>query len=109
MSSRGGYESRGGSNFIGRPHPLKNPFIFIPLVIVGAMVYTHHPDQGAALAKTVGNTYGTTAGIGVGTAPDALNGFSAGLGYMGTTLGGAPTGTVPTPSAVPQAPAKVTP
>lgn len=69
---------------------MKNPWVAIPLILVGAMVYTHHPDQGAALAKTVGNTYGTTAGIGVGAAPDALNGFSSGLGYMGTTLSGAP-------------------
>lgn len=100
MSSRGS-ESRGsGSNFIGKPHPLKNPWLAIPLVLVGTMVYTHHPDQGAALAKTVGNTYGTTAGIGVGTAPDMINGFSNGMSYMGAAPG---------PAAVPQAPAKVGP
>lgn len=62
---------------------VRHPLVAIPLVLVGAMVYTHHPEQGAALAHTVGATYGTTTGIAVGSAPDIINGFSDGLNAMG--------------------------
>ena len=61
---------------------VRHPLVAIPLVLVGAMVYTHHPDQGAALAHTVGATYGETAGVAVGAAPDIINSFSSGLNAM---------------------------
>lgn len=68
----------------------RHPLIAVPLVLVGAMVYTHHNDQAASLAHTVGQTYGTTAGVAVGAAPDIIDSFSSGLNAMasGTAAGG---------------------
>lgn len=77
---------------------VRHPLIAIPLILVGAMVYTHHPDQGAALAHTVGVTYGTTAGIGIGSAPDIINGFSNGLNSMGAAPAAGAAGSSVTPN-----------
>lgn len=88
----------------------KHPLVAIPLVLVGAMVYTHHNDQAAALAHTVGATYGTTAGVAVGTAPDVINSFSAGLNAMSGS-GAAPTGptNIPGGSVTPNGPITLAP
>ena len=87
---------------------VRHPLVAIPLVLVGAMVYTHHPDQGAALAHTVGATYGTTTGIAVGSAPDIINGFSDGLNAMGGASGGA-AATRPGGSVTPNGPIQLAP
>lgn len=71
---------------------VRHPLIAVPLVLVGAMVYTHHNDQATALAHTVGATYGTTAGVAVGAAPDIIDSFSSGLNAMSTTGTAGPAG-----------------
>ena len=60
----------------------RHPLVAIPLVLIGAMVYTHHDAQAVGLAHAVGQTYGTVGGVAVGSAPDVINSFSAGLNSM---------------------------
>ena len=89
---------------------VRHPMIAVPLALVGAMVYTHHNDAAANLAHTVGQTYGTTAGVAVGAAPDIIDSFSNGLNSM--TAGGpaaAPSNQVTPQTITPNGPIKLAP